>query len=130
MLGSVALFGPVVVALWVFSVADVLATPRARVRRLPKRRWLVLTSFLPLVGSVAWLLAGRPVSGSRRTSGRRHCAAFTDDDIRALMIAMSPPEDPEDFRRRCGERAQEQRRRYADQQRAAGPANEANGVAE
>jgi hypothetical protein len=118
-----------VVALWVFSVADVLATPRSRVRRLPKRCWLVLTSFLPLLGSVAWILAGRPASGSRRASGRRHRAAFTDDDIRALMIAMGP-EDPEDFRRRCGERAQEQRRRYADRQRAAGPANEANGVAE
>jgi hypothetical protein len=126
MLGSVAVFGPLVVALWVFSVADVLATPRRDVRRLSKRRWLALTTLLPLAGSVAWVVAGRPSKRSRRTSTwPGQTVTITDSDIRALMTATGPF-DTEDFRRRCRERAQEQRRRYAEQ--AARETNRARGT--
>jgi hypothetical protein len=127
MLGTVAVFGPLVVALWVFSVADVLATPRGHARRLSKRRWLVLTSFLPLAGFVAWVVAGRPSTRSRRRS-TWHGQTITDSDIRELITA-SAPHETEDFRRRCRERAQEQRSRYAAQQQTAREANGANGAA-
>ena len=128
MLGSVAVFGPLVVALWVFSVGDVVSTPRTRVRRLSKRRWLLLTSLLPIIGSVAWIVAGRPAPGPVRRSGRNRRATVIDDaDLRAFMTAMSPV-DIEAFRYRCRERAQEQRLRYAEQQRATRPANGTNGA--
>jgi len=128
MLGSVAVLGPLVVALWVFSVGDVLCTPRARVRRLSRRRWLLLTTLVPLIGSVAWVVAGRPAPGRRRGYGRDGQATVIDDaDIRAFMTTTSP-EDLEAFRRRCRERAQDQRRRYAEQLRAARETNGANGA--
>jgi hypothetical protein len=129
MLGSVALFGPLVVALWVFSVGDVVATPRAQVRRLSKRRWLLLTTLLPFVGSVAWIVAGRPATSSGRGYRRdRLATVITDADIREFLTAISP-EDPEAFHHRCLERAHEQRRRYAAQQRAARPSQGTNGLA-
>ena len=112
MLGTLALLGPLAVSLWVFSVADVLATPRTGARRLSKRRWLALTAMLPVVGSVAWIVGGRPSVRPRR--GR----VFADYDIRELTDAMSA-QDQRALRRRCRARAQEQRRRHAEQQRAA-----------
>ena len=126
MVGALALFGPLVVALWVFSFADAVATPRARVRRLSKRRWLVLTSLVPVVGSVAWIVAGRPSVPARRSSVRPgRGRVFADYDIRELTDALST-QDKKELRRRCRERAQEQRRRYAERQ-AAREANGANG---
>jgi Phospholipase_D-nuclease N-terminal len=116
MVGTVALLGPLMVTLWVFSVADVVVTPRRDVRRLPRWGWLVLTSALPVVGPVAWLLMGRPSRRSRRVSARA-VGAFTDYDMRELSTttALSAQEE---FRRHCRDRAQEQRRRYAQQQAA------------
>ncbi len=130
MLGSVTLFGPLVVALWVFSAGDVIATPRAQVRGLSKRRWLLLTALVPLVGSVAWIVAGRPAVRTRGGYGRDGRATVIDDADIALFVTASSPTDTdatEDFRRRCRERAHEQRVRYAAQQREAGRGT--NGVA-
>lgn len=47
-------------ALWVYCVLDAIATEESRVQNLPKLLWLVLVVFVPLVGSIAWLLLGRP----------------------------------------------------------------------
>lgn len=48
-------------ALVIFCVIDVIQTPEIEIRNLPKWGWLVLILFLPLIGSVAWLVAGRPL---------------------------------------------------------------------
>jgi Phospholipase_D-nuclease N-terminal len=48
-------------ALVVFCVIDVIQTPEIETRNLPKWGWIVLILFLPLIGSIAWLVAGRPV---------------------------------------------------------------------
>lgn len=49
-----------VLALWVYCVLDAIATEESRVQNLPKLLWLLLVVFVPLVGSIAWLLLGRP----------------------------------------------------------------------
>lgn len=46
--------------LLVFCVLDCIATDSALVRNLPKTFWILLIIFLPTIGSVAWLLLGRP----------------------------------------------------------------------
>ena len=48
-------------ALLVFCVIDVIQSPEIDIRNLPKWGWIVLILFLPLVGCVAWLVAGRPI---------------------------------------------------------------------
>ncbi len=59
------IFGDGVVALallvlWVFCILDVISTEEVLCRNLPKYVWLFIVIILPDVGSIAWLLLGRP----------------------------------------------------------------------
>jgi hypothetical protein len=118
MVTAVASVGPLVLMLWAFCIGDVLVTPSADVRRWSKLPWLVVTVALPGVGSVAWIASGRPATPSRRTSGHRGPACGSAAyDIGELTAAMTPDEY-DALRRECRGRAQEQRRRYAEQQAA------------
>src|SRR3954465_3741574 len=47
-------------AIWLFALVDVATTDRLLCRRLPKVAWVLLVFFVPDVGSLAWLLWGRP----------------------------------------------------------------------
>ncbi len=60
----------VVVGLLVYCLIDCLQTPAATVRSLPKPAWLAVIVLLPPLGSIGWLLAGRP-GGSPRAQGPR-----------------------------------------------------------
>ena len=112
--------GPVVLVLWIFCVFDVITSRDDEVRHLPKWGWLVLVLLFPLVGSVVWLLAGRP----RRTKPRgrsfeRQTPAFPEYDRPGRAAAVDVAAD-EEFLRRCRERAEEQRRRHEEQRRRHG----------
>jgi hypothetical protein len=48
------------IALTVYAVVDCIQTDDARVRNLPKLLWMLLILLFPLVGSIAWFIAGRP----------------------------------------------------------------------
>lgn len=50
-------------ALLVFCLIDCIQTDSAAVRNLSKTLWVVLIILVPLVGGIAWLVVGRPVSG-------------------------------------------------------------------
>jgi Phospholipase_D-nuclease N-terminal len=60
------LVGLVLVALWIFCILDVIATDEVLVRNLPKFLWLLVVIILPSVGSIAWLILGRPVGAGFR----------------------------------------------------------------
>jgi len=49
-----------VLALWVYCILDVISSDESMVRNLPKVMWLLVVIFVPTIGSVAWLLLGRP----------------------------------------------------------------------
>jgi Phospholipase_D-nuclease N-terminal len=51
----------VVLVLWVYCILDVIASDESVVRNLPKIAWLFVVIFVPSIGSVAWLLLGRPL---------------------------------------------------------------------
>ena len=82
---------PVVVTL--YALIDCLQTPRGLERTLPKWLWLVVIIVIPLLGAVAWLIAGRAPrsaygaseapAGPRRL-GRTRGAVAPDDDPRFL----------------------------------------------
>lgn len=57
-----------VVGLLVYCLIDCLQAPTEAVRNLPKPVWLLLIVLLPTLGSIGWLLAGRP-GGSARPGG-------------------------------------------------------------
>jgi hypothetical protein len=91
-------FLPVVVELFllVFCLIDCIQTPEHEVRNLPKLAWVLLIIILPLIGGIAWLVAGRPQSQSR---GRQvpwpstRTAGFPEYE--RPRRAVAPDDDPE-----------------------------------
>jgi hypothetical protein len=92
--------------LLVFCVLDCIATDSSLVRNLPKTFWILLIIFLPTIGSVAWLLLGRPEKsrvypGDNRARGnppaRSKRPLGPDDDPRVLEMTrnLTPPRAPE-----------------------------------
>ncbi len=65
------IFGDGIVALgllvlWIFCILDVISTEEVLIRNLPKLFWLLIVIILPDVGSIAWLLLGRPAGAGFR----------------------------------------------------------------
>lgn len=75
-------------ALWLYCIFDVIATDGVLVRNLPKGAWLFLVIFLPDIGSLAWLLLGRPLYAGWRPG---------DTGSRPPPHRALGPEDSPDF---------------------------------
>jgi hypothetical protein len=110
-------FLPVLVelALVVFCVIDIAQTPPGAARNLEKGWWLVLVILIPIVGCVAWLVAGRPTRESSRpvwSQGggfpeRARPVPDTTDIDRALQAELERVDrDFEESLRRGAQRAQ------------------------
>jgi Phospholipase_D-nuclease N-terminal len=53
-------------ALLSYCLIDALQTPDTEVRNLPKVVWILLILFIPVIGGIGWLVAGRPALGWAR----------------------------------------------------------------
>jgi hypothetical protein len=105
--------GMLVMVVWIGALIDVICCDEHRVRHLPKPLWLLLVLLVPLIGSVLWLLIGRPLPSGWSTPPR---SSFPEYDRPGRHIAQRPDSD-EEFLRRCRERADQQRRTARNQQR-------------
>ena len=114
--------GLVVLVLAIYCLVDVIGTRDDRVRNLPKIGWIVIVLLFPLVGSVAWLLAGRPRPERPRTRGQGAAPGFPEYDRPGRAAAADPAKD-EEFLRRVRARAEEQRAAYEREKRRQGPAS-------
>jgi hypothetical protein len=95
------------IVLLIYCVLEIISTPETAVRNLPKLVWLLLVIVLPLVGSIAWLVAGRPqVAPNLPYKGNRGVPPEYDRPGRATA---SSPDDDAAFLRRLKERADAQR---------------------
>jgi hypothetical protein len=105
--------GIIAFGLWVFCLLDVIMTEEHRVRNLSKAVWVAVVLVTFEVGAVAWLVAGRPRSGSRdlRYKGNAGRAArqYPEYD-RPGRFAATNPDDDEAFLRQVRERAEQQTR--------------------
>ena len=101
----------------VYCVLNVITTPESQVRNLPKVGWLVLCLLFPLVGGVAWLVAGRPQQPARSLPYKGNTGIPAEYDRPGRARAASPDDD-EAFLRQLRERAEAQRRAAAEQRRA------------
>lgn len=111
------LVGIVAFALWVYCLVDAIGTPTDRVRNLPKVAWIIIILLFPLVGSIAWLVAGRPDTGrERRSAYEREQPTFPEYDRRGRAAAVDPEKD-EEFFRQVRERAEAQRKAYEEQKK-------------
>jgi hypothetical protein len=107
--GGVA--GVLSLLLLAYCFLDVATSRSADVRTLPKPLWFAVVVLLPVLGPVAWLLAGRPKPGTPRAVPR------------VLPPEAGPataPDDDEAFLRSLRQRAEEQRRRDEEQRRDEG----------
>ena len=73
--------------LWVYCILDVISSDEVLMRNLPKGVWLMIVIFLPDVGSLAWLLLGRPLYAGWRPG----------DTTRRAPKRVIGPEDRADF---------------------------------
>lgn len=108
--------GLIVMILWIVCLVDVIVADEHAVRGIPKIGWAIVVVLLPLLGSVLWLVAGRP-EGGLSAPRRPSSSAFPEYDRPGRHVAQHS-EDDEEFLRRCRERAEEQRRIGREQRRA------------
>jgi hypothetical protein len=107
----------------VFCVLSVITTPEGEVRNLPKVGWLLLCLLFPVVGGIAWLVAGRPQTPPRSLPYKGNTGVPPEYDRPGRARAASPDDD-EAFLRQVRERAEAQRRAAAEQRRAEREAEE------
>jgi len=105
-------------AFWVWAILDVIATDSALCRNLPKGMWLILVLILPDIGSIAWLLLGRPERGSWRPgstdySAPRRPIAYEDESHYSATPAITDRRS-EELDRRLDEWEAQQRAKRAD----------------
>jgi hypothetical protein len=79
--------GLALLGLWIYCVFDVITTDDALIRNLPKLLWLAIVVFIPDIGSIAWLVAGRPPKASFRIGGTEPYRAA------GARVAVRPLED-------------------------------------
>lgn len=121
-LGVIGLF---LFALWIYCIFNVVTTDESDCRNLPKLFWLVIVIILPTIGSIVWLIAGRPLSSGVRHNGALQPSPYPEYERPGRHIAADPESD-EEFLRRCRERAEEQRQAYRRKQQGDGPADAAS----
>ena len=78
--------------LWIYCIFDVISTDDTLPRNMPKFVWLLVVIFLPTVGSLAWLILGRPEkAGLAPGSTSTYRPAPT-----TRRLPSAPPLGPED----------------------------------
>lgn len=95
--------GLIFFGIWVFCIIDVITQPEYEIRNLPKLVWLLIVILLADIGSLAWLIAGRPWNTAPRPAAR---TARPTTPSRATN-----PDDDAEFLAQLRARAEEQRRR-------------------
>jgi hypothetical protein len=96
--GFVAL---VSLGLWIFCLVEVISTDETLMRNLGKTWWIVIVLFFPVIGSILWLVAGRPQrgQGSPLPYKGNYGTGFAGRPGRAMAVRNQPsaPDDDPEF---------------------------------
>lgn len=105
------------ICLLVYCVFNIITTPAESCRNLPKIVWLLLAILFPIVGGIAWLVAGRPQSP--RSSGLPYKGnrGIPPEYDRPGRASAASPDDDAAFLAHLKQRAEEQRKRAAEDAR-------------
>ncbi|GAA4675937.1 PLD nuclease N-terminal domain-containing protein [Phytohabitans rumicis] len=88
------------IALAVIALISCLSAEEDEIRGLPRLLWVLVILFFPLVGSIAWFLAGRPAtakSGGGAPEPRRPLAPDDDPEFLGSLDAQQSQQDREMF---------------------------------
>jgi hypothetical protein len=88
---------PIVIelVLLVVCLMDAVQTPEGSMRNLPKWAWVVLIIVVPIVGPVAWLVAGRPRRRQRTAPWPSTRTAGFPEYERPTSAMRAPDDNPE-----------------------------------
>ncbi|WDZ87312.1 PLD nuclease N-terminal domain-containing protein [Micromonospora cathayae] len=109
------------------ALIDCLSAEKHQVRALPRALWVPVILVVPLLGPIAWFVAGRPASGggAPRAASPRPGPIAPDDNPEFLKsLADSARQRDEELFRRWEEdlrRREEDLRREEDQRRERDP---------
>ncbi len=107
--------GMALLVLWVYCIFDAVTSDAAAVRHLPKGVWVVLIIVLSDIGSLLWLVAGRP-QAARSVPPQVNTAIPPEYDRPGRAVAASPDDDAA-FLASLRVRADRQRMQAADEAR-------------
>jgi hypothetical protein len=79
------------IVLAVFALISCLSAEDGQIRALPRLVWVLIILFFPLVGAIAWFLAGRPAR-TEAPGGRWRGGGFGEHK---RTRPVSPDDDPE-----------------------------------
>ncbi|MQS13593.1 PLDc_N domain-containing protein [Streptomyces kaniharaensis] len=82
-------------ALWVWAFIDCLTTPEDEVKHLPKVVWVIIVLLFPLVGSIAWLVAGKQRGVPRAASTGARTPGRPEHERPRGGRPLAPDDDPE-----------------------------------
>ncbi len=108
--------GMVLLVLWVYCIFDAITCDAAAVRNLPKGVWVVLVIVLADIGSLLWLVAGRPQGPARPLGYKGNAGIPAEYDRPGRAVAASPDDDAA-FLASLRARALEQRKQAAEDAR-------------
>lgn len=106
-----------VFALWIYCILDVIATEEALMRNMPKVLWLVVVIILPTIGSVAWLLLGRPTDAGYMPGDTTTRPPLRERGPQNRRPGPLGPEDSPEFMTGIEERAEKLRKWEEDLKR-------------
>jgi hypothetical protein len=84
------------IALTVVALISCLSAEDGELRALPRWAWIIIILLFPLVGSIAYLVAGKPVKTGSRPGTWRPGSGFPERERPKRPIA--PDDDPEFLR--------------------------------
>ncbi len=122
--------GLLALGVWIFCIIDAITTPADQVRRLPKLAWIAIVVLLLDIGSLAWLIAGRPWNARATTPrGADRPSGFAGFGTSATAARRAPsrplsPDDDDEFLASLSKRNQEQRKPGDDRDDRGGPDGE------
>jgi hypothetical protein len=108
--------GVVLALLWIYCILEAITSDAERVRNLPKLTWVIIVIVLSDIGSIAWLVAGRPTGPPRGLPYKGNTGVPPEYD-RPGRAAASSPDDDAAFLAQLKARADEQRRKARREQR-------------
>ena len=94
------LIGLLLLGLWLYCILDAITSPAEDIRNLPKITWIFIVIILSDIGSILWLLAGRPTNAAR--PGGLSYKGNTGPQLpvrRSAPTRSAAPDDDPDFLR-------------------------------